>query len=185
MSDPAVKSRTPVAYAPLVPQDRRRRGIAYWIRRFYCPDPVCADRRPGKKPRVLGRQTIRATYDPEAGYALTGYVVERVEFAHGLINLGTSPDGALVIGLPSRARGEAAGRVPMRRAQPVLSGDPALVGRHSPRRLRLPTRDFYSLEPAAVDHPCIVTCPSCWPHRYLLDGSFDIEELKRSSGTTL
>ncbi|HEY5520546.1 MAG TPA: hypothetical protein VIK08_07805 [Candidatus Limnocylindrales bacterium] len=93
----------PVAYGPLVPQDRRRRLIAYWIRRFHCPDPACADRQPKHKPRVLGRQTMRATYDPEAGYVLSGFALERVEFAHGLINLGTLPDGTLVIGPPNRA----------------------------------------------------------------------------------
>lgn len=161
-----------MAYDPFVVQDRRRRGIDYWIRRFYCPDSACAERR-GKKRQILGSQTVRAAYDPEAGYAVSGYFVERVEVVHRLIDLGLLADGTLSIGLANRARKGTGSPASLHRVQAT---GPAFIGRHDPRRDPLRSR-LWSLVPRAVGRASIITCPSC-RRRYLLDGTFSADELK-------
>ena len=156
-----------VAYGPFVPQDAARRGIDYWIRRFYCPDPGCAERR-RKHRQILGSQTVRASYDPEAGYEVSGYFVERVEVVHGLIDLGSLADGTLSIGLSDRVRVGAGSPARLHRVQTTVS---AFIGRHDPRRDPLPSR-LWSLVPRAVGRASIITCPSC-RRRYLLDRRAD------------
>jgi hypothetical protein len=169
--DVVVSTPTPVAYGPFKPQDGARRGIDYWIRRFYCPDSACAERR-GMKRQILGSQTVRAAYDPEAGYAVSGYFVERVEVVHRLIDLGLLADGTLSIGLTNRARKGTGSPASLHRVQTT---EPAFIGRHDPRRDPLPSR-LWSLVPRAVGRASVITCPSC-RRRYVLDGNFSAEEL--------
>jgi len=172
----------PVAYGRFERLDPRRWPLPSWRRRFLCPDPTCEARRraTGKRgPFVLGQQTVRAVYEyrPEAGHAITGYLLEKVVFAGGLIRLADLPDGTLSIGLSEQAFGEPDAALHVRRRHSLLSGDPTFVGRHDPRRAR-GRGPYWGLEPEAAGRPAVVTCPDCRPNRFRLDSLLPADEVE-------
>jgi hypothetical protein len=155
--------------------------------KFSCPNPACevARRAVGARGRCrIGRQTITERIDPMAGYAVVGYVVDRVELALELIPLPDLPGGMLSFGLPRSVRRQSPTpgkpiRTPLHRAGPVLAsvGDPYRVGRHDPRRAR--GRGAYwrlALSGPKASRPFVVTCPDCRV-RCLVDGSLPEDEL--------
>ena len=156
-------------------------GGATWYRTFRCP--VCHT--------VLGRQRIGRTYGLDAdgyGPVATGYTIERVELARGLIALPPTDDGLLRFGLPQRAylaaptRPGIGRRSALRRSTLVLPsvevvdpfgitqrGDPYHVTRHDPRRDTSSQHGAFvlALSQAQARLPFVVTCPSppCRPQR--------------------
>ena len=167
-------------FAQLAPS--RTRGVRTWRRKFACPNPACELRRRemgARGGRRLGRQTIREYLDPEDGYRVSGYGVERVELGRDLIPLPDLPDGTLHFGPPSRVRRQSPTpgqpmRSPLRRAIPVLASVDALnqVGRHDRSRARGGTGPFLSLalSRAKAARPFVVTCPEC-RQRCLVEGA--------------
>jgi hypothetical protein len=164
-----------------------------WRRRILCADPVCEERRDkagGRGRRQLGWQTIREYLNPDQGYSVTGYGVERIELARELIPLADLPDGTLSFGLPAsiRHRSPTPGvpvPSPLHRAVPVLSSVGALEGhpgRHSKRRFRGGPGSYWSLALSGekAECPFVATCPDC-RGRCLVDGSLPESELADAS----
>ena len=156
-------------------------------RKFSCPSPACETARheAGARGRCrIGRQTVTERIDPMAGYAVVGYVVDRVELGWELIPLPDLPGGLLSFGLPLSVRRQSPKpgkpiRTPLHRAVPVLAsvGDQHRVGRHDPRRARGGSAYWrLALSGPKASRPFVVTCPDC-RERCHVDGSLPDDEL--------
>lgn len=155
------------------PQPAAGYGAATWFCSFGCP--LCGT--------TLGRQRLRAVvgFDEDAGYRVTGYLVERVEFRHGIVSTPSLPGGGRAFGLPHRAfrrKAAPAGarrRSVLHRGSLVLPtvGDPYQVGRHDPRRARTGGGEWVlGLTGEEASHPFVVSCVSetCQRRRCLVAG---------------